>query len=113
MTKCAIDRYSDTPGIWTEEHVEAWKPIVNGVHEKGGVFFCQIWHTGRASHVGKNLPIAIHKFLTCTHLVDLCVNVFCSFANQSRFKGVKTTLSVLYYVICYFVSYKEHCSQVL
>jgi 12-oxophytodienoic acid reductase len=43
--------YPDTPGIWTEEQVETWKPIVNGVHEKGGVFFCQIWHTGRFSHV--------------------------------------------------------------
>jgi len=43
--------YPNTPGIWTEEQVEAWKPIVNGVHEKGGVFFCQIWHTGRASNV--------------------------------------------------------------
>jgi len=51
---CASDSaqgYPNTPGIWTEEQVEAWKPIVNGVHEKGGVFFCQIWHSGRASHV--------------------------------------------------------------
>ncbi|KAH9324288.1 hypothetical protein KI387_004466, partial [Taxus chinensis] len=43
--------YPDTPGIWSEEQVEAWKPIVNAVHEKGGVFFCQIWNVGRASHV--------------------------------------------------------------
>eukprot|EP00253_Pinus_taeda_P008939 PITA_08939 len=43
--------YPNTPGIWTKEQVEAWKPIVNGVHEKGGVFFCQILHKGRASHV--------------------------------------------------------------
>ncbi|XP_078170588.1 putative 12-oxophytodienoate reductase 11 isoform X2 [Carex rostrata] len=42
--------YTDTPGIWTKEHVEAWKPIVNAVHEKGGIFFCQIWHVGRVSH---------------------------------------------------------------
>jgi len=41
---------TDTPGIWTKEHVEAWKPIVNAVHEKGGIFFCQIWHVGRVSH---------------------------------------------------------------
>ncbi|KAL5993299.1 12-oxophytodienoate reductase 1 [Asimina triloba] len=26
---------TDTPGIWTKEQVEAWKPIVNAVHEKG------------------------------------------------------------------------------
>ncbi|XP_020106949.1 putative 12-oxophytodienoate reductase 5 [Ananas comosus] len=41
--------YTDTPGIWTKEQVEAWKPIVDAVHKKGGVFFCQIWHVGRVS----------------------------------------------------------------
>ncbi|XP_050378775.1 12-oxophytodienoate reductase 1-like [Argentina anserina] len=44
--------YPDTPGIWTKEQVEAWKPIVNTVHAKGGVFFCQIWHAGRVSKSG-------------------------------------------------------------
>ncbi|XP_077231543.1 12-oxophytodienoate reductase 2-like isoform X2 [Tasmannia lanceolata] len=43
-------RYPETPGIWTKEQVEAWKPIVNAVHEKGGIFFCQIWHAGRVSN---------------------------------------------------------------
>ncbi|GKB13108.1 putative 12-oxophytodienoate reductase 11 [Tanacetum coccineum] len=42
--------YPETPGIWTKEHVEAWKPVVNAVHEKGGIFFCQIWHVGRVSN---------------------------------------------------------------
>ncbi|CAL5379941.1 unnamed protein product [Camellia sinensis] len=41
--------YPETPGIWTKEHVEAWKPIVDAVHSKGGIFFCQIWHVGRVS----------------------------------------------------------------
>ncbi|KAK8694947.1 hypothetical protein V6N13_072490 [Hibiscus sabdariffa] len=41
--------YKDTPGIWSKEQVEAWKPIVEAVHAKGGIFFCQIWHVGRAS----------------------------------------------------------------
>ncbi|KAH0776312.1 hypothetical protein KY290_007723 [Solanum tuberosum] len=41
--------YTDTPGIWTKEQVEAWKPIVNAVNAKGGIFFCQIWHVGRVS----------------------------------------------------------------
>ncbi|KAI0529523.1 hypothetical protein KFK09_002075 [Dendrobium nobile] len=44
--------YPRTPGIWTEEQVEAWKPIVKAVHDKGGVFICQLWHVGRvSSHV--------------------------------------------------------------
>ncbi|KAJ3675331.1 hypothetical protein LUZ60_004373 [Juncus effusus] len=41
--------YKHSPGIWTQEQVEAWKPIVDSVHAKGGIFFCQIWHVGRAS----------------------------------------------------------------
>ncbi|GLJ17139.1 hypothetical protein SUGI_0296570 [Cryptomeria japonica] len=41
----------DSPGIWTKEQVDAWKPIVKAVHDKGGIFFCQIWHMGRHSHV--------------------------------------------------------------
>ncbi|KAF6162977.1 hypothetical protein GIB67_021126, partial [Kingdonia uniflora] len=28
--------YQYTPGIWTKEQVEAWKPIVDAVHVKGG-----------------------------------------------------------------------------
>ncbi|XP_073119624.1 putative 12-oxophytodienoate reductase 11 [Henckelia pumila] len=41
--------YPHTPGIWTKEHVEAWKPIVDAVHQKGGIFFVQLWHVGRVS----------------------------------------------------------------
>ncbi|KAL3638663.1 12-oxophytodienoate reductase 1 [Castilleja foliolosa] len=44
--------YPHTPGIWTNEQVEAWKPIVDAVHAKGAVFFCQIWHVGRVSNKG-------------------------------------------------------------
>ncbi|EYU35002.1 hypothetical protein MIMGU_mgv1a024432mg [Erythranthe guttata] len=41
-------RYRDTPGIRTREQVEACKPIVDAVHEKGSIFFLQLWHVGRA-----------------------------------------------------------------
>ncbi|XAR57546.1 12-oxophytodienoate reductase [Bertholletia excelsa] len=44
--------YPHTPGIWTNKQVEAWKPIVDAVHAKGGIFFCQIWHVGRVSNQG-------------------------------------------------------------
>ncbi|MFS8006242.1 putative 12-oxophytodienoate reductase [Helianthus anomalus] len=40
----------NTPGIWKKEHVEAWRPIVDGVHENGGIIFCQLWHSGRVSN---------------------------------------------------------------
>ncbi|MEW5313869.1 MAG: hypothetical protein WDW38_005401, partial [Sanguina aurantia] len=42
--------YSHTPGIWRREEMEAWKPIVKAVHEKGALFVSQLWHVGRASH---------------------------------------------------------------
>ena len=54
--------YPCTPGINRPEQVEAWKPIVQAVHDKGAVFFCQLWHVGRASHPhyqpNEELPIA-------------------------------------------------------
>ncbi len=54
--------YAKTPGIWSEPQVEAWKPIVDAVHKAGGLFFLQLWHTGRLSHAklqpGGALPIA-------------------------------------------------------
>ncbi|GAY67724.1 hypothetical protein CUMW_258850 [Citrus unshiu] len=45
-------KYPNTLGIWTKEQVEAWKPIVDAVHQKGGIFFCQLWHVGRVSTFG-------------------------------------------------------------
>ncbi|MFQ6649643.1 hypothetical protein Gotur_022241 [Gossypium turneri] len=41
--------HPNTTGIWSQQQVEAWKPIVDAVHKKGGTFFCQLWHAGRAS----------------------------------------------------------------
>ncbi|KAF7093135.1 hypothetical protein CFC21_095566 [Triticum aestivum] len=50
---CAVSEaargYPHVPGLWSPEQVEAWKPVVDAVHAKGAVFFCQIWHTGRVS----------------------------------------------------------------
>jgi 2,4-dienoyl-CoA reductase-like NADH-dependent reductase (Old Yellow Enzyme family) len=38
------------PGLWTAGQMEAWKPIVESVHEAGGRIFCQLWHMGRVVH---------------------------------------------------------------
>lgn len=52
----------NTPRIENETHVEAWKPVVDSIHEEGGKVFLQLWHTGRASHssfhAGGALPVA-------------------------------------------------------
>lgn len=42
--------YPQVPGMWSAEQVEAWKPVVEAVHEAGGRIFAQIWHVGRVSH---------------------------------------------------------------
>ena len=42
--------WSESPGIYTDEMTEGWKYTTNTVHERGGVIFLQLWHTGRASH---------------------------------------------------------------
>ncbi|KAF9605675.1 hypothetical protein IFM89_018018 [Coptis chinensis] len=53
--------YLDMPGIWTKEQVEAWKPIVDAVHAKGGIFFCQIFHAGRVSNT-EEIPQIVNDF---------------------------------------------------
>ena len=53
--------YALTPGIWSQEQVRAWTPVVDAVHAAGGRFFLQLWHTGRISHPdlhGGELPVA-------------------------------------------------------
>lgn len=50
-----------TPGIFTEQQIEAWKKVTTRVHDKGGVIIAQLWHTGRIGHsVDRNgkLPFA-------------------------------------------------------
>ena len=42
--------YMNSPGIYTKEQVEAWKPVTDEVHKKEGVIFLQLWHVGRISH---------------------------------------------------------------
>ncbi|KAL6226775.1 hypothetical protein ACLB2K_000736 [Fragaria x ananassa] len=42
--------FPHVPGIYTDEQVEAWKKVVDAVHAKGAIIFCQLWHVGRASH---------------------------------------------------------------
>ena len=39
-----------TPGIYTPDQITAWKKVTEAVHEKGGVIYAQLWHTGRVSH---------------------------------------------------------------
>ena len=42
--------YTNTPGIYTESHIEGWKKVTSKVHNKGGRIFVQLMHVGRVSH---------------------------------------------------------------
>jgi len=37
------------PGIYSGEQIEAWKKITDGVHDKRGYIFCQLWALGRVA----------------------------------------------------------------
>lgn len=53
--------YADTPGIWSQEQVDGWKPITEAVHAAGGRIFLQLWHVGRISDpsfLDGELPVA-------------------------------------------------------
>ena len=38
------------PGLWSDEQVEAWKPVTASVHAAGGHIVAQLWHMGRQVH---------------------------------------------------------------
>ena len=48
------------PGLWSDDQVEGWKPVVGAVHDAGGKIVAQLWHMGRLVHpdLGGGQPIA-------------------------------------------------------
>lgn len=54
--------YPQTPGIYNEAQIEAWKKVTDAVHDKDGLIFIQLWHVGRISHSSHQpnnaLPVA-------------------------------------------------------
>jgi N-ethylmaleimide reductase len=53
--------YIDTPGLYTDEQVAAWRTVTDAVHAEGGLIVAQLWHVGRVSHTDfhdGNPPVA-------------------------------------------------------
>ena len=54
--------YMNSPGIYNQQQIDAWKPVTKAVHDKGGIIFLQLWHVGRVSHPlvqpGGQLPVS-------------------------------------------------------
>ncbi|MDD9150588.1 MULTISPECIES: alkene reductase [unclassified Sporolactobacillus] len=42
--------YPNTPGIYTEKHVDGWRRVTDRVHADGGHLFIQLMHAGRMAH---------------------------------------------------------------
>lgn len=38
------------PGLWTDEQVAGWVPVIDAVHAAGGRIVAQLWHMGRQVH---------------------------------------------------------------
>jgi N-ethylmaleimide reductase len=51
-TEISPDAYgwADTPGLWSAEQVRGWRAVSEAVHQKGGLMYAQLWHTGAISH---------------------------------------------------------------
>jgi N-ethylmaleimide reductase len=43
--------YCRTPGIYSENQVKAWEPVLNAVHSEGGLMVAQLMHVGRVSNL--------------------------------------------------------------
>ena len=54
--------YSDVPGLYGTEQLDAWKKVTHDVHAAGGKIVVQLWHVGRVSHTslqpGHGAPVA-------------------------------------------------------
>ncbi|TVL90754.1 alkene reductase [Streptomyces sp. SAJ15] len=42
--------YPDTPGLHSQEQVDAWRVVTDAVHARDGRIFAQLMHTGRVGH---------------------------------------------------------------
>jgi len=42
--------FLNTPGIFSEAHIEGWRQVAAAVHARGSAFFLQLWHVGRIGH---------------------------------------------------------------
>lgn len=42
--------YANVPGLFTDEQINAWRPVVEASKREGNAVYCQLWHVGRQSH---------------------------------------------------------------
>ncbi|RDC59191.1 N-ethylmaleimide reductase [Alteripontixanthobacter maritimus] len=62
--------WPSAPGIWSDEQVEGWKPVVDAVHDEGGLIVLQMWHMGRLVHpdfLGGEAPVSASATTAAGH----------------------------------------------
>lgn len=42
--------YPNVPGIYTQEHIDAWRKVTDAVHKKGSFIYQQLWALGRVAN---------------------------------------------------------------
>ncbi len=63
--------YPNTPGIWSDDQVEGWKPVTRAVHEAGGRILLQLWHVGRISdpvYLDGEMPVSASAVQPAGHV---------------------------------------------
>ena len=65
--------YSDVPGLYGTEQLDAWKKVTHDVHAAGGKIVVQLWHVGRVSHTSlqpdNGAPVAPSAIIAKTKTV--------------------------------------------
>ena len=46
--------YPFTPGLWTDDQIDAWRAVTSAVHDAGGLIAAQLWHVGRVFSQANN-----------------------------------------------------------
>ncbi|MWK60307.1 alkene reductase, partial [Pseudomonas otitidis] len=41
--------YTNAPGIWSEEQIQAWREVTDAVHEEESYMYAQLWALGRVA----------------------------------------------------------------
>jgi N-ethylmaleimide reductase len=80
--------YLDTPGLYDDAQVAAWKQITDAVHAAGGKIVVQLWHVGRISHVsllpgGQPVSSTVRRAHTKTYVKE-------GFADVSTPRALRT-----------------------
>src|SRR5687767_5110250 len=42
--------YARVPGLYSDEQVEGWRPVVAAARSHGAAVYAQLWHVGRQAH---------------------------------------------------------------